>query len=242
MSLSSTSTRFRDERGDMQSILLIGLGVLSVLAIAWVAFAFLGQSHHKTAARPASTEQSRFNKFMALPAPNGMYGYWLKHTAGASVKKMTTEDKYAAYKTWLTNNPQKAQAWWVRQMNLDARLILDLAVLDASNYFTHHGSTLDGFTPTIAQRWWKKHLKVKNDRFWLATGSVAPSTYVFDTAQTAEIGSISIRVAHGRQLLFVTRSQTDTPYCGVVSPAATGVGVGDPQDVNACTIIWSAGP
>jgi len=240
MSLCSTTTR--DERGDTQSILLIGLGVLAFVAIAWVAFAFLGQAHHKAAALPAPTEQSRFNKFMALPAPNGMYGYWLEHIAGGKVKKMTTEDKYAAYKVWLTNNPQKAHTWWVRQMNLDARGILDIAALDASFYYSHHRDTLDGFTPAVAQRWWKKHVRVKNDARWLSTGSIGPSTYVFDTAQTAQIGTISIRVAQGRQLLFVTRSQTDTPFCGVVSPAVTGVGIGDPHDVNACTIVWSAGP
>jgi hypothetical protein len=240
--VSQWITRIRERRGDTQSLLLIGLGVLAVVVIAWVAFAFLGQSHHKVAAPPAPTEQSRFNKFMALPAPNGMYGYWLAHTAGAAVKKMTTEDRYAAYKIWLTNNPEKAQAWWVRQTNAAARAVLDKALVDAAFYFSSHQDTLDGFTPAIAQQWWKKHVPVKEDTHWLSIGAVGPSTYVFDTAQTAEVGSISIRLAHGGQLLFVTRSQTDTPYCGVVSPAATGVGVGDPHDVNACTIIWSAKP
>jgi len=239
MTIWSATTR--DERGDTQSILLIGLGVLALVAISWVAIAFLGQWHHKAAAPPPATEQSRFNKFMALPAPNGMYGYWLEHTAGGKVRKMTTEDKYAAYKIWLTNNPQKAHTWWVREMNLDARAMLGLASVDAYSYYVNHRDTLDGFTPAIAQRWWKKHVGAKYDRRWLATGSIAPSTYVFDTGQTAQIASISIRVAQGRQLLFVTRSQTDTPFCGVVSPAVTGVGIGDPHDVNACTIAWSSG-
>jgi len=235
------SRRIRDERGISQQIVMIALAALAVLAIGWVAISFLGQRGKKTPAPPV-TAQSRFDKFFAMPPPEGMYPYWIKHMAGPKIRRMAVEDRYTTYKNWLTNNPQKAKQWWVQQMNTDARIMLGEAAIDASSYFKQHRNTLDGFSPTAAQKWWKRHVKVKYDARWLATGSIAPSTYVFDTSQTATIGAISIRVADGGQLLVVTRSLTDTPYCGVVSPAATGVGVGDAHDVNSCTIIWRSRP
>ena len=235
------SRHIRDERGLSQQIVMIALGVLAIAAIAWVGFSFLGQ-RGKTVPTPPPTAQSRFDKFLAMQPPDGMYVYWIKHMAGPKIRKMTVEDRYTTYKNWLANNPQKAHRWWVKQMNTDARVILGEASVDADSYFTQHGNSLDGFSPIAAQKWWKHHVKVRLDKKWVATGSYPPSTYVFDTGQTAKIGAISIRVADGRQLLVVTRSLTDTPYCGVVSPAATGYGVGDAHDVNACTIIWRSGP
>jgi len=231
----------REERGISQSIVMIGLAVLAVVAVGWVAVSFLGQSGKKIPPAPP-TAQSRFDRFLAIQPPQGMYPYWLGHVAGDKIRKMAVEDRYTTYKTWLTNNPEKAHKWWVAQMNTDARLMLAEASSDANHYFLQHHNSLDGFTPAIAQTWWKRHVTAGHDERWIAAGATPPSTYVFDTAQTASIGAISIRVANGRQLLLVTRSQTDTPYCGVVSPAATGQGVGDAHDVNACTIIWRARP
>jgi len=232
----------RDERGVSQQIYLIGLGALAVIAVVWVAFSFIGQSGKKPAPAPPATAQSRFDKFLAIQPPNGMYPYWIAHVAGPNVRKMPVEDRYTEFTTWITNNPQKAHQWWVKQMNSDARFLLDAAALDANHYFVTHRNTLDGFTPEVAQQWWKHQIKLKYDAKWLATGAPAPSTYTFDTSSLAKIGSLSIRVAQGGQLLVVTRSLTDTPYCGMISPAVTGVGVGDAHDVNACTVIWRSGP
>jgi hypothetical protein len=234
------STTIRRERGASVPIYMIALAALAIAAIGWVGFSFLGQSGKKSSPPQPASPQSRFNKLFALPPPSGMYPYWISHMAGAKVRRMSTKDRYTAYKQWLTNNPQKAHTWWVRQMNSDTRIILGEVRVDANNYFTHHGNSLDGFTPALAQRWWTKHVRAKFNKRWIATASIPPSTYTFDAAQTAEIGAVSIRVADGGQLLVVTRSMTDTPYCGVVSPAATGEGIGDAHDVNSCTIIWSA--
>jgi len=240
--LSPSFNTFRKDRGGYAPILLIGLAVLLVGALGWVGLSVVGQSHRKPPPPPPETPQARFDRFLKLPPPGGMYRYWIDHTADRATRKETLPDRYAAYTQWLSTHPRAALRWWRDEVNGDARFVLGEAALDAHDYFLAHGQSLDGFTPPIAQRWWTRHVKATYDERWSSQGSIPPSTYTFDSAGVAAIGAISIRVASGRQLLVVTRSQTDTPYCGVVSPAAIGEGIGDAHTVSDCTVLWQSGP
>jgi hypothetical protein len=118
-------------------------------------------------------------------------------------------------------------------LNANARTRLRYAWLVASDYARGHGASFTGLSPAAALHRLRATL---GDVSLRGEGPLALTR--FDRAGKATAGTVSIRVANGRNLLLVTRSKTGTAFCFVQRGAETGGGTGDVDRLDQCVIRW----
>jgi hypothetical protein len=115
----------------------------------------------------------------------------------------------------------------------NARMRLRYAWLAATDWARDHHQSFSGLSPGAEQRL-LRHSGVEV----ILRGEGRLVLTRFNDASRAGWGVVSVRVAHGRNLLLVTRSKSGRAFCFVQKNHQTGIGAGDVHGVGSCSIRW----